>query len=224
MVPHAFVSVNRLQGRVSAFKANKWIMDSGAFTTINKYGCYPEPVSEYAKHIKKWHLNGEMLAAVAQDYMCEPFVLSKTGMSVRQHQELTVDRYKNLVLEDVGSAYIMPVLQGYQPEEYVAHLDLYGDSISHGAWVGCGSVCKRNGNPESVLEVLDAIKTNRPDLKLHGFGLKTTSLANPKIRQHLHTSDSMAWSFAARFNGGDRNGIKEAMDFYDKMVALCEDA
>ncbi len=79
----------------------------------------------------------------------------------------------------------MPVLQGYEPEEYVSHIRQYGDRLAHRAWVGVGSICKRNSSPCLILEVLIAIKTERPDLKLHGFGLKTTALANGTIRRLL---------------------------------------
>ena len=63
-VDRSFVSVNVLKKRKSAFPVKDWIMDSGAFTTINKYGGYPEPVSEYAKQIKRWKGNGNLIAAV----------------------------------------------------------------------------------------------------------------------------------------------------------------
>ncbi len=89
----AFISVNRLANRKSGFPVNDWIMDSGAFTTIAKYGCYPEPVSAYAAQIRRWKTNGNLIAAVAQDYMCEDHMLQKTGMNVRQHQFLTIERY-----------------------------------------------------------------------------------------------------------------------------------
>jgi hypothetical protein len=55
------------------------------------------------------------------------------------------------------------------------------------------------------------IKNARPDLKLHGFGLKTTALASPFIRSMLETADSMAWSFHARINGRNGNEWREAM-------------
>lgn len=186
-----------------------WIMDSGAFTTVTTHGGYPYPVSEYAAEIKRWASNGRLLAAVAQDYMCEAFVLEKTGMTVAQHQRLTVERYDDLLAENTG-VYIMPVLQGYKPSEYLDHLTLYADRLADGAWVGVGSVCKRNGNPAAVVEVLLGIKTARPDLRLHGFGLKSTALKSAAVRALLHTADSMAWSYSARKQGRNANDWREA--------------
>jgi hypothetical protein len=172
-------------------------MDSGAFTTITKHGCYPEPVSVYADQIRRWKGNGNLVAAVSQDYMCEDHMLTKTGMNVRQHQVLTIERYDQLVAEDTG-VYIMPVLQGYTPSSYVDHVRMYGERLAFGAYVGVGSVCKRNSSPSSIVQVLKAIKAERPDLRLHGFGIKTTALSWEEVRDNLESADSMAWSFAAR--------------------------
>jgi len=206
----AFVSVNRLRDRKSQFMAGEWIMDSGAFTEISTHGRYRHSVVEYAAEIRRWAGKGQLLAAVAQDWMCEPFIVAKTGLSVRKHQELTVDRYDALLREDCGGVYILPVLQGFAPTDYVHHLGMYGDRLVQGQWVGVGSVCKRNGKPDQVAAVLHGIKAARPDLRLHGFGLKTTALAHPLVRSLLESADSMAWSYHARINGRNGNDYREA--------------
>lgn len=205
----AFVSVNRLRARKSPMKVGDWIMDSGAFTEVTTHGRYRHSVEEYAAEIRRWAGNGNLLAAVAQDYMCEPFVIAKTGLSVAEHQRLTVERYDALLACETG-VYIMPVLQGFTPAEYVAHVQLYGDRLAQGQWVGVGSVCKRNGDPWAIRQVLGAIVAVRPDLRLHGFGLKTTALGSGMIRAMLHTADSMAWSFSARKQGRNANDWREA--------------
>lgn len=216
----AFISVNRLRSRRSPFAANDWIMDSGAFTEVSTHGGYRRGVDEYAAEIRRWAGNGNLLAAVAQDYMCEAHVLARTGLTVEDHQRMTIERYDALVREDVGGVYIMPVLQGYAPSEYVAHLDAYGDRLAVGAWVGVGSVCKRNLSPSSVAEVLRAILFVRPDLRLHGFGLKRTALGMADIRDRLYSADSMAWSFAARMSGGNANGWREAAAFAEQINSM----
>lgn len=210
---NCFVSVNRIRSRKSAFTVRNWIMDSGAFTTILTHGGYPHPVSEYATHIRRWSSNGNLLAAVAQDYMCEPFMVEKTGLSVAEHQRLTIERYDALLQEDTAGVYIMPVLQGYAPEDYVRHIEAYGDRLKPGMWVGVGSVCKRNGNVRAIEDVLLAIHRARPDLRLHGFGLKIIALMSDLVRHLLHTADSMAWSFAARKQGRNANDYREAQTF-----------
>lgn len=213
----AFISVNRLRPRKGPFQVNDWIMDSGAFTEISTHGRYRHDIGEYASEIRRWARNGNLLAAVAQDYMCEPFIVQKTGLSVAQHQQLTVERYDALMDSDTNGVYVMPVLQGYNPEDYVRHVDLYGARLSNSAWVGVGSICKRNGKPQDVEKVLSAIKAQRPDLRLHGFGLKTTALSYAPVRAALHTADSMAWSFHARINGRNGNDWREAKAWAAKI-------
>jgi hypothetical protein len=102
----------------------------------------------------------------------------------------------------------------------VRHIETYGDRLKFGAWVGVGSVCKRNGNPVAVLRVLLAIKRARPDLRLHGFGLKKTALACRPIRRLLRSADSMAWSYAARREGRDANDIQEAVRYRAAVLAM----
>jgi hypothetical protein len=211
----AFVSVNRLAKRKSPFAVGDWIMDSGAFTEISKHGRYRMPVSDYAAQIRRWKNNGNLLAAVTQDFMCESFVLDRvaevtgTRPTVADHQRQTIERYDSLVAENTG-VYILPALQGWHPHEYVDHVRQYGDRLGYGAWVGVGGVCKRQGNINAIAAVLLAIKRERPDLRLHGFGVKTTALQSGLIQELLYTADSMAWSFAARMLGRNGNDWREA--------------
>lgn len=222
-LPHAarhfercMVSVNRLRDRRSDFAVNDWIMDSGAFTEISRHGEYRDPPEAYAQSIERWSRCGTMLAAVAQDYMCEPFILAGTGKSVREHQALTMGRYEEL-LKLSRQTYVMPVLQGWHPEDYARHVRDYGSLLRDGAWVGVGSVCKRNSSPQAIEAVLLAVYRERPDLRLHGFGLKLTALTSGLVRRLLYSTDSMAWSFAARMEGRDANDWREAAHYAERV-------
>lgn len=210
-----FISVNRLIQRKSDFPVGDWIMDSGAFSHMLRDGEHM-PVDQYAEQIRRWAMNGHLLAAVTQDYMCEPFILEKTGLTILDHQRRTVERYDALLHAETG-VYIMPVLQGYQPQEYVEHIRMYGDRLKPGMWVGVGSVCKRNGDPRAIEDVLIAIHRERPDLRLHGFGLKTTALSSGIVDQLLYTADSMAWSFRARMYGKG-NDWREAKKWTQRIT------
>lgn len=208
----AFISVNRLRGRRKGIEATSWIMDSGAFSELSQHGKYRHSVEDYAAEINRWAADPRLLAAVAQDYMCEPWIVEKTGLSVEEHQRLTIERYDAL-LPLVSGVYVMPVLQGYTAGDYLKHLEAYGERLAIGAWVGVGSICKRNTNIFSIQRILSAINHVRPDLRLHGFGLKTTALASGYIRELLFSADSMAWSFAARRQGRNSNDWREAKAF-----------
>jgi hypothetical protein len=220
-VPAAFVSVKRLMRRKRVgFPVRKWIMDSGAFTTIAQHGGYPHPVGDYARYIRDYATNGCLMAAVAQDYMCEPQMLQRTGLTVADHQRLTIERYDQLRHEDVGGVYIMPVLQGYGASDYIRHIADYGHRLLPRAWIGVGSVCKRNSDPLAIAHVLLAIKSVRPDLRLHGFGLKITALASRIVQLLLFSADSMAWSFHARMHGRDHHDPAEAQRYVRRVQSL----
>lgn len=217
----ACISVRALLRRRKPVECDEVLVDSGAFSELVMYGKYRFSVSEYRAELRRLHGAGvvKIAAAVAQDYMCEPFMLAKTGLTVADHQRLTIERYDELVSEWVPCP-IMPVLQGYTPRDYQAHIEAYGDRLTPGMWVGVGSVCKRNTSPEQVLAVLEAIKAVRPDLRLHGFGLKRTALECFGVFRLLESADSMAWSFAARHEGRDGNDWREAMRYSSRIMAI----
>lgn len=221
LFPRACLSINVLRRRAKPIDCADIIVDSGAFTELALHGGYRRAPEEYAMDLCRLHDEGviKIMAAVAQDYMCEPFILKKTGLSVAEHQRLTIERYDRIAPYKLPF-YVMPVLQGFEPWEYVSHIKQYGDRLWPHMWVGVGSVCKRNSNPQQIINVLSAIHTTRPDLRLHGFGIKKTALKNPLIHWLLHSADSMAWSFHARKNGRDANGPGEALRFANEIGAL----
>lgn len=145
-------------------------------------------------------------------------MLARTGLSVRQHQRLTLERYDAIRAPGVGGVRLMPVLQGWATDDYRRHLDDYGERLGPAAWVGVGSVCKRQGDPRTIGLILERILRARPDLRLHGFGDKLTALRSAAVRSMLYSADSMAWSYAARRQGGDQNDWMEAFRFAERIA------
>ena len=211
------ISIKRLARRKGNFVVNQWMLDSGAFTELRDHGRYRDSPEVYASQIIRWAECGELVSASAQDYLCEPFILAKTGLTIAQHQQLTIDRYDALRALVPEHIHIMPVLQGYMPSQYIDHLAQYGQRIYPGMWVGVGSVCKRQRKPSEIAAVLRPIKAARPDIQLHGFGAKTIALDNPEVRSLLHSADSMAWSSAAYWEGRDANDWREAEGFRQRI-------
>ena len=217
--PRACISINRVRGRKKPVICADVLLDSGAFTELQNHGEYRDEPSIYAAEVNRLHSTGvlNITAAVAQDYMCEPFMLARTGKTLIEHQQLTIQRYDQLSVCNLPVP-VMPVLQGFAPTDYARHIHDYGDRLTPGMWVGVGSVCKRQGDPSAILRVLSAIKAVRPDLRLHGFGVKYTSLMHSGVREILYSADSMAWSFAARRAGRSPNDWREAKQFADKIA------
>lgn len=217
---HCCIHVGRLETRQKPLGCDVLLLDSQAFRILELHGEHqlsPAAYATLAAHIAT--LCGRVIV-VTQDYMCEQYILQKryehTGVrfTVADHQRLTISRYDALhYYATRRGLMVMPVLQGYKPSEYVDHIRQYGRRLKQGMWVGVGSVCKRNGDPSAIRDVLYSISRARPDLRLHGFGLKSTALAWGWIRGALWSADSMAWSYAARKQGRDANDWNEAQTF-----------
>lgn len=195
----ACISIHRLERRRKPVACPRVFVDSGAFTKLAKHGRYPEPVEVYAAQLHRLWTGGVVQIEVAscQDYMCEPFMLAKTGLTILEHQRLTIERYDALVVElhrlfDGPPPFpVLPVLQGFSAADYLRHLAMYGARLTPGMWVGVGSVCKRQGDVATIEGLLSAIAEVRPDLRLHGFRRETDrpqeplgASAAPFRRQH----------------------------------------
>ncbi|RVC22988.1 hypothetical protein, partial [Mesorhizobium sp. M7A.F.Ca.CA.004.04.2.1] len=91
----ACISWRRLLGRKKPLGCGEVLIDSGAFTEVVKHGGYRSSVAEYAAALRRLHADGvaTIVGAVAQDYMCEPIALESTGLTIIEHQKLTIERY-----------------------------------------------------------------------------------------------------------------------------------
>lgn len=137
---------------------------------------------------------GQMAWCAPQDYMCEPFILAMTGMTIREHQERTIDSY--CVLDSYGLP-VIPVLQGWTLADYHSCVEQYDDAgidLRDHPIVGLGSVCKRQATSEIARITWSLAELG---IRLHGFGVKTRGLA--AYHDALASSDSLAWSYAARY-------------------------
>jgi hypothetical protein len=176
-----------------------WACDSGGFSQLSQCGswaCGPTP-REYAARIRRYRDEiGRLLWAAPQDHMCEDAILSRTGLDVARHQDLTVSNYLELQCIDANLPFI-PVLQGQSIADYHRCADLYerrGVDLTATSLVGVGSICRRQHTAE-VESVLRSLAQR--GYRLHAFGAKTLGLA--RYGTVIASSDSLAWSFAARW-------------------------
>jgi hypothetical protein len=188
-----FVSRNRLLGYAAELRARtRWCLDSSAFTEIGRHGRWTVSPRNYARMAARWQREvGRLDAAAVQDLMCEPEMLDKTGLSVVEHQILTTRSLLELRDLEPGVPW-MPVLQGYEPEEYLYHVDRYdraGVDLTRESVVGVGSCCRRQDTTE-IEDVFRALY--RLGIKTHAFGLSIPGLR--RSARYLQSADSMAWS------------------------------
>jgi hypothetical protein len=223
-----FVSRNQLKKRKSLPTAiNDWCLDSGGFTEIGNYGLWRTTVEEYESEVLRLMSIGKMQWCAPQDWMCEPLMLLKTGLTVQEHQQRTVENFLELRSRRLP---VIPVLQGWQIDDYVRCVEMYaraGVDLTSEATVGLGSVCRRQATNE-IFEITRELAGY--GLRLHGFGVKMSGLS--KYGQFLVSADSMAWSFGGRMSpdkscekNNCANCLHYALSWREKVlarIAMCE--
>jgi hypothetical protein len=174
-----------------------WVCDSRGFSELSQHGKWTIGAREYATALRRYAREiGRLRWASPQDWMCEDFILTKTGLTVAEHQIRTVESV--LLLRELlaGEVHIIPVIQGQNIYEYVEHVWLYRDhglDLTREPVVGVGSVCRRQASSE----IRDIVTTLAGmGLQLHGFGVKTDGIE--QYGPLLTSADSFAWSLGAR--------------------------
>lgn len=211
-----FVSVRVLRQRKTLPTARApWALDSGGFTELSRPPHrWLTSEAEYVSEVRRLQGIGHLEWVAPQDWMCEPFIVSKTGLSVAEHQRRTVDSF--LALRDQLGSLVIPVVQGYGPREYDRCVSLYqseGVDLAAEPVVGVGSVCRRSGTLEAA-RLLRYIADH--GLRLHGFGIKGDTFR--ACSEVLVSADSMAWSYAARIKGRNGNSPDEAMAWRRRLL------
>ena len=196
-----FVSDTRLRRQNSWGEARRpWALDPGGFSELNKFGEWRTSHLAYAHRVQRYQAEiGKLRWVAPQDWMCEEGVLKKTGLSVKAHQFRTV--MSVVVLRQILGKMVIPVLQGWQAEDYLRHADMYakfGFDLASEAVVGVGSVCRRQ-----TLTPIHALirELHARGVKVHAFGFKADGLR--VLKAFLSSSDSMAWFDGARWRGNN---------------------
>lgn len=167
-------------------------IDSGGYSFMKGKGEYQTPPQAYARYIQRVRPE----AWAFRDFPCEPDVLEAHDRTVAEHQRMTTEaatELRNLAESRDLPGRPYPVVQGWDVDEYLDHLDALRD---HGLIDGClavGSVCGRE-NTEDVRSILKAIASEAPDLDLHGFGVKRPAiLDDDEVVELLDSADSQAF-------------------------------
>mgnify|MGYP003625414312 CR=1 FL=1 len=103
---------------------HRWVLDSGGFTQLHQHGRYPFTADQYASEIETLDDEvGNLAWASPMDWMCEEGALSQTGLTVGEHQRRTVTNFLDL-RQRLGRL-VIPVLQGWEHDDYLRCSDLY---------------------------------------------------------------------------------------------------
>jgi len=187
------VKVRRLPRAVAP-----WALDSGGFTELEKHGAWTLSPRAYVAEVRRYAAEiGGLAWAAPQDWMCEPVMLKRTGLTVEEHQARTVANY--LELRSLAPELpVIPVLQGWTHGDYIDCWEAYaraGVDLQSLPLVGIGTICRRQHTLRSNMIIRDLAAEG---IRLHGFGFKVTGLR--ACSDALVSADSMAWSYQARKN------------------------
>lgn len=192
-----FVSHKRLrEHKRLPHSVNPWALDSGAYTELSKHGRWTTTAESYITATRRYAARiGNLQWAAPMDWMCEPDILAKTGLTVLHHQYNTVENFLELRTLAPDLPYI-PVIQGWTLADYLRCVDMYsavGIDLTREPLVGVGSICSRQSTTQVAQIIWELADLG---LRLHGFGVKRSGIC--QLAGALVSADSMAWSFRAR--------------------------
>ena len=187
-----FVSRRRLSPYKQLPRAStRWALDSGGFTEVHRGG-WELTANEYVAEVRRYVAEIGLLDwAAPQDWMCEASALKASGLTVPEHQERTTDNFLEL-RQQLGTL-VIPVLQGWDRDDYLRHVDAYeaaGVSLTDEERVGVGSICRRHADRK-----IGVILGDLQPLRLHAFGVKGAAFA--RYHDFITSADSMAWAATA---------------------------
>lgn len=229
-----FVSASALRRRKTVPRATaRWALDSGGFSELSMRGRWTIDARRYAEEVLRWSaMVGPPDFAAIQDWMCEPWILQKTGKTVTDHQALTIESFTTL-RELAPEVRWAPVVQGWATEDYVRHVDMYAAAgfdltTEPIVGVGVGSVCRRQATSQAnaIFRRLGLL-----GLRTHAFGIKSQGMQT--FGDWIASADSMAWSFVARrrqirLPGHTHRNCANCFDFamrwHDELLTKVENA
>jgi hypothetical protein len=194
-----FVSHVQLRKRKRLPRARgMWCLDSGAYSQLRDHGKFLDSPREYARQVRRYRDEiGGMIWCSPQDWMVELDALRATQLTPIEHMRRTVWSFVEIksIAPDLPW---MPILQPNW-EACAREYERAGVNLQDFPHVGVGSVCKLDwrgtNSPESYMWELSWFH----GLELHGFGVETAGLSCCK--DYFVSTDSQAWSYAARFGG-----------------------
>ncbi|WP_067828368.1 deazapurine DNA modification protein DpdA family protein [Actinomadura kijaniata] len=230
----------RLLRRATLPVANRPIfVDSGGFSQLSRklppgqrFADWDLTPHQFVRQVRRLCAEvGQVDHVAPMDWMCEPHMVRRTGLTVAEHQRRTVHSFLELrwLAPELP---IRPVLQGdpsQGPDDHLRCAEMYaraGIDVEAEPLVGVGSVCRLEATPQ--ITALFAALHEQFDgrARLHGFGLKIQGLA--MVAPALASADSHAWSRWGRAEDRCRHGLPHqseancphyALAWRDKVLA-----
>ena len=187
------MSAHRMR-RKSAFPPATvpFAVDSDGHNHLLREGRWTTSPREYAEHAQRIKVEtGKLEWAAVQDWDCTPAVLAKTGKTVLEHQQRTLESYFELQHLAPRVRWV-PTLQGFSKGDYLKHVEMYRDAgadLRGLSLVAAGSVGSRQ-TAEDVVDLFSELSAE--GMSLHAFGIRLEGLE--RSLPFLRSSDAVARS------------------------------
>lgn len=163
-------------------------LDSGAFGAAKYDGGFTYTPDEYLELVH--YTRPELWASM--DYPCEPSV--RNGQTIEERLRLTVDNAA--ILAKSGIPGFIPVIQGWEPSDYLACIDMMEAAGLVRTVMGIGTLCRR-GSQQQIVNIVRHLSSRLPATKFHAFGVKISTLKcnHGEALNYLESIDTAAWQF-----------------------------
>lgn len=198
-------------------------IDSGGYSFLKNKGEYNRTNREYINYVYTYSPNYFSL----RDYPCEKDLLTDLNRNVKDHQKKTNEKHRELLelFESWGKnveSQPVSVIQGQTIDDYLRHYDQLKENGLLTDYCAIGSLCGRK-KVEEIRQIVIKLKQEIPNrIKLHGFGIKKSSLKYKSVLKSLDSADSNAWDVGGssipqidgRVSGGKRKSWLDSMHGY----------
>lgn len=221
--PHILINFMTKTNRPPNYHYENLFIDSGGFYSSMISGGYVKTDDEYLRYVESMMPQHFAL----RDYPCEPELMKKHGLTVKQNIHRTVANHLSLL--DMLPNYCInaqpiPVIQGWDAADYLDCIDAFQDQGLMSNYMAIGSVCRRT-EVRNIRKIIITIRDAIPkSTKLHGFGIKLTAVKDLAIYNALYSVDSGAWDYQARwkkYRGQEKSGsdasLNAAIEYIQKI-------
>lgn len=172
-------------------------LDSAGFVAMVRYWFYRWTLDQYVDLAGAY----PWVWWAAPDFCCEAEV-ARDRAEVRSRVVSTAAKlaWALAVAADRGVKPCMPVLQGWQPDDYLHCADLMSRFTDLPDLVGIGSVCRRHlAGPAGAAAVVERLDAALPaHVRFHLFGVKGAVAHALRGHPRIASVDSQAYDAAAR--------------------------
>jgi hypothetical protein len=177
--------------------ARTLFVDSGGFPSSYIHNGYSKTDEEYLRFVMKHRADYYAL----RDYPCEPQILRRHGVTVRQQIERTLTHHLKLLdMHEKMSVHAVPVpvIQGWRMSDYTECIDLFREHGLLAEYMAVGSLCRRH-QVKKIRRIILSVRKELPSwVRLHAFGTKISVLKNQDVANAIYSVDSSAAEFSAR--------------------------